>query len=65
MKVHNSSFERVKEFKHLGTSLKNQNYTEEEIGSRLKSGMLAIIWCRILCLLVSYPKIQRLRYTEL
>jgi hypothetical protein len=38
MKTDNSSFERVEEFKHLGTTLTNQNSTKEEIKSRLKSG---------------------------
>ena len=38
MKIGNSSFERVEEFKYLGTTLTNQNYIQEEIKSRLKSG---------------------------
>jgi hypothetical protein len=37
IKINNSSFERVEEFKYLGT-LKNQNSIQEEIKSRLKSG---------------------------
>jgi hypothetical protein len=31
MKVDNSSFERVEEFKYLGTTLTNQNFIQEEI----------------------------------
>ena len=31
----NISFERVEQFKHLGTTLTNQNYIQEEIKSRL------------------------------
>ena len=38
MKVGNSSFERVDEFKYLGSTLTNQNSIQEEIKSRLKSG---------------------------
>jgi hypothetical protein len=38
MKIDNSSFERVEEFKYLGTTLTNQNSIQEEIKSRLKSG---------------------------
>jgi len=37
-KIDNSSFERVDEFKYLGTTLTNQNSIQEEIKSRLKSG---------------------------
>jgi len=33
-----NSFERVEEFKYLGTNLTNQNSIQEEIKSRLKSG---------------------------
>jgi hypothetical protein len=38
IKIDNSSFERVEEFKYLGITLTNPNNTEEEIKSRLKSG---------------------------
>ena len=38
MKIHNSSFERVKELKYLGKNLTYKNYIEGEIRSRLKSG---------------------------
>jgi len=38
MRTDNSSFERVDEFKYLGTILTNQNSIQEEIKSRLKSG---------------------------
>ena len=34
----NSSFERVQEFRYLGTTLTYQNSVQEEIKSRLKSG---------------------------
>jgi len=38
MKMDNSSFERVEEFKYLGKTLTNQNSIQKEIKSRLKSG---------------------------
>jgi len=38
MKTDNSSFERVEEFKYLGTTLIYQNSIQEEIKSRSKSG---------------------------
>ena len=38
MKTDNSFFERVEEFRYLGTTLTNQNSVQEEIKSSLKSG---------------------------
>ena len=38
MRIDNSTFERVEEFKYLGTTLTNQNFIAEEIKSRLRSG---------------------------
>jgi protein associated with RNAse G/E len=38
IKIDNSSFERVEQFKYLGTTLTNRVSTQEEIKSRLKSG---------------------------
>ena len=38
IKIDNSSFERVEQFKYLGTILTNQNSIRDEIKSRLKSG---------------------------
>jgi len=36
--IDNTSFEKVKEFKYLGTTLTNQSSVQEEFKSRLKSG---------------------------
>ena len=38
MRIDNSTFERVEEFKYLGTNLTNQNSIAEEIKSRLMPG---------------------------
>jgi hypothetical protein len=38
VRTDNSAFERVDEFKYLGTTLTNQNSIAEEIKSRLRSG---------------------------
>jgi len=38
IKTDNRSFERVEDFKYLGTNLTNQNSIQEEIKNRLKSG---------------------------
>ena len=54
LKIENSSFGRVEEFKYLGTTLTNQNFVQVEIKNRPKSGMLAIIRCRIVCFLVCH-----------
>jgi len=38
IKIDSSSFERVGEFQHSGTTLTNQNFIQVEIKSRFKSG---------------------------
>jgi len=38
VRIDNTTFERVEEFKYLGTTLTNQNSIAEEIKSRLRSG---------------------------
>jgi hypothetical protein len=38
VRIDNSTFERVEEFKYLGTTSTNQNSIPEEINSRLRSG---------------------------
>jgi len=37
VRVYKNTFDRVEEFKYLGTTLTNQNSIAEEIKSRLKS----------------------------
>ena len=64
IKIGNSSFERVG--RYLGTNLTNQNAIQE--GNKCADWshrMPAIARCKIFCLPVCYPRIQRLRYTEL
>ena len=38
LRIDNSNFERMEEFKYLGTAVTNQNSIAEEIKSRLRSG---------------------------
>ena len=38
VRIDNSTFDRVEDFKYLGTTLTNQNSIAEEMKSRLKSG---------------------------
>ena len=38
VRMDNSTFETVEEFKYLGTTLTNQNAIQEEIKSKLRSG---------------------------
>jgi len=57
IKIYNSSFQRVKEFKYFGTTLMHQYSTQEEIKRRLKSENASIVRHRTLCLPICYPKI--------
>jgi hypothetical protein len=38
IKIDNRSFVRLEEFKYLGTTINNQNYMQEEMERRSKSG---------------------------
>jgi len=57
VRINNSAFKRMEEFKYLGTSLTDQNSIAGEIKGRLSQEMLTIIWCRIFCLPGCCPKI--------
>ena len=65
MKIDNSSFESVEEFKYMGTTLTNQSYIQEEIMSTLRSRNARYHSVQILLSSSLLQKIQRLRYTEL
>ena len=57
VRIDNSTFERVEEFKYLGTTLTNQNSIAEEIKSRSRSGNACYHSVQNLCLPSCYPKI--------
>jgi len=65
IKIDNRAFERVEEFKYLGTTLANQNSIQEEIKSRLKSGKACYHSVQNLLSSSLVSKHLRLRYTEL
>ena len=52
-KTDNSSFERVEEFKYLGTTLTKQNSIQEEIQIRFRSGNACCHWVQNLFFLSS------------
>ena len=53
VRIDDSTFERVEEFKYLGTTLTNQNYIPGEIKCRLRSGNAC------------YHSVQNLLYSRL
>jgi len=48
--MHNRSFESVSEFRHLGTTVTEQNCVPEETESRCTWGMDSAIQSKIACL---------------
>jgi hypothetical protein len=59
-----TDFEKVEQFKYLGTTLTNKILFRKKLRAFRNQGMLAIIRCIIFCRPGSYLKIRRLRYTE-
>ena len=59
IKMNNSSFERVEDFKYLGNILTNQNSIQQKIKSRLKSRNVSCHSVQTFCLPFCYPKIKR------
>jgi hypothetical protein len=57
IKIDNSSFQSLLDFKFWGKTLTNQNCVQEEVKGRFKSGNAAIVPCKIFYLPVCYPKI--------
>jgi hypothetical protein len=55
----------MEEFKYLGTILTNQNFIQEEIKSRLRSGNACYQPEQNILFSSLYPKTERLRYIEL
>ena len=58
MNTDNSSFERVEEFRSLGTNLTNQNPFQEEIKSRLNSGNACFHSVQNICVSVCFSKFK-------
>jgi hypothetical protein len=56
IKVGNKSFERVENFKHLGSTLTNKISFMKKLVVDRSRGMLTIIRCRVFCPPVYYPK---------
>ena len=56
IKIDNISFERVDQFRYLGTTPMNQNSIQEEIKSRLKSGNAG---CHVMQNLLSFSLLSK------
>jgi len=48
----------LEQLKYLGTALTIKILFRKKLRADLSQGMLAVIWCRIFCLSVSYNKIK-------
>jgi hypothetical protein len=65
IKIGNKSFERVEQFKYLGTTLTHRNSIQEEIKSRLKSGNACYHSVQDLLPSSLLSKNTKIKYTEL
>jgi hypothetical protein len=59
VKIDNISFERVEEFKCLGTALTNQNPIQEEVTSRLKRECLLLLGAESFVVQVAIQKLKK------
>jgi hypothetical protein len=65
VKLDNKSFERVEQFKYLGTALTNRNSIQEEIKSRLKLGNACYRSVQDLLSSILLSKNTKIKITEL
>jgi hypothetical protein len=61
----NISFERVEQFKYLGTTITIEIPFRKKLSADRIRVIHVIIRSRIFCLPVCYQKTQRLKYTEI
>jgi hypothetical protein len=64
IKIHNSSTERVEEFKYLGTTLTNQNSIQEEITSIMKLGNACYSAQNLLSSRLIYKKLKNYNFVR-
>ena len=57
VRIDNSTFERVEEFKYLGNKFNNSKFYCGRNLEQIEEEMLAVIRCRTFCLPGCYPKI--------
>ena len=58
VRIDNSTFERVEEFKYLGTTLTNRNSIQEEMKCRLRSGNVCYHSVRSLVFQIAIQKLK-------
>ena len=62
IKIGSNSYEKVKNFKYLGSLLTNQNSIQEEKNADLKQEIHVIIQSKHSCLLDFFLRIWKLKY---